>query len=142
MVVIQDPGGHFVQLMQPPRLPTGAHNVLDVRLRHTVANLQRSVALYRDALGLHVTISATPDYDKVLSPLNELLDLPQGAQWRYATLVVPTSGIELELMEFKDARSSEPAAIADAGSMWMQLRVADIDALHHMYCNVLRRLLA
>jgi hypothetical protein len=48
--------------------------------------------------------------------------------WRYATLVVPTSGIEIELMEFKGARLLEPADIADPGATWMQLRVADVDA--------------
>lgn len=127
VVVVQDPAGHFVQLMQPPRLPATTHNVLDVRLRYTVANLERSVALYRDALGLQVAISATPDYNNEPT-LIELLGLPQDTRWRYATFVVPTSGIEIELMEFKDARRPEPADIADPGATWMQLRVADVDA--------------
>lgn len=127
VIVVQDPVGHFVQLMQPPRLPATTHNVLDVRLRHTVADLDRSVMLYRDELGLQVAISATSDYDNEPT-LIELLDLPQNAQWRYATLVVPTSRIEIELMEFKGARSSDPADIADPGATWIQLRVADVDA--------------
>jgi catechol 2,3-dioxygenase-like lactoylglutathione lyase family enzyme len=127
VVVVQDPAGHFVQLMQPPRLPATIHNVLDVRLRHTVADVQRSVALYRDALGLQVAIGATPVYGNDPT-LIELLGLPQDRVWRYATLVVPTSGIEIELMEFKGARLLEPADIADPGATWMQLRVADVDA--------------
>ena len=62
------------------------------------------------------------------SDLIEVLGLPEDTQWRYAILVTPTSGIPFELVEFRGARSSEPADIADPGATWMQLRVADVDA--------------
>jgi predicted enzyme related to lactoylglutathione lyase len=127
VVAVQDPAGHFVQLMQLPRLPATSDNVLHVSFRHTVANLERSLAFYRDALGLQVRISA-PDYGNVPSDLIEVLGLPEYTQWRYALLGTPTSGIQFELVEFKGARSFEPADIADPGATWMQLRVADVDA--------------
>jgi predicted enzyme related to lactoylglutathione lyase len=127
VVVVQDPAGHFVQLMQLPRLPATSDNVLHVSFRHAVANLERSLAFYRDALGLQVRNSA-PDYGNVPSDLIEVLGLPEYTQWRYAMLGTPTSGIQFELVEFKGARTFEPADIADPGATWMQLRVADVDA--------------
>ena len=42
---------------------------------------------------------------------------------------MPTSGLAIELIEFKDARApAAPARIQDPGSTRIQLRVADIDA--------------
>ena len=57
-VIVQDPDGHFVELFQPDPLPeataTPAPNVLEVRVRLAVADVERETRLYRDALGLAV----------------------------------------------------------------------------------------
>lgn len=128
-VVVQDPAGHFVELVQPSRLPPTLipENVVGVRLRHTVANLDRAVALYRDALGLLGGVNVPADYYNEPSVI-DLLGVPQDTLWRFTMLVVPTSGLAIELMEFKGARPPEPANIADPGETRVQLRVADIDA--------------
>jgi catechol 2,3-dioxygenase-like lactoylglutathione lyase family enzyme len=129
-VVVRDPAGHFVELVQTLRAPAaGADaNVLGVRVRHTVHDLTRSLPLYRDALGLQSNIAAIPEWqgdERVL----DLLGLASTAQYRFTTLTVPTSGLVMELIEFRGSRSRpEPARIADPGSTRMQLRVADIDA--------------
>ena len=77
-VLVQDPAGHFVELLQagvPPPVPTGGNaNVASVRIRHTVENLERSLALYRDALGLQGG-ARVPRYDANPSVL-ALLGLP------------------------------------------------------------------
>ena len=129
-VVVKDPAGHFVQLVQPGTLPPApadsAANIVGVRVRHTVASLERSLALYRDALGL-AGASQVPAY--VGDPMAlDVLGLPHNIQYRSTTLTVPTSGLQVELMEFKGARPPAKPAVLEPGSTRMQLRVSDIDA--------------
>jgi catechol 2,3-dioxygenase-like lactoylglutathione lyase family enzyme len=127
-VAVQDPDGHFVLLLQPLNIPAtapGTGDILNVRVRHTVADLD---ALYRDALlGGGSTIEVTPPYTTSL-PVTEVLALPRGTQWRYSTVTVPTSGLPLELIEFQGNHRPRPFNIADPGATRIQLRVADIDA--------------
>ena len=130
-VVVQDPAGHFVQLVQPggmPPAPAGStSNIVGVRLRHTVANLENSLALYRGALGLRGGTQVPPYVGE--PTVLDLLGLPHDLQYRFTMLTVPTSGLGIELIEFRGAsRRAEPASIADPGSTRIQLRVADIDA--------------
>ena len=69
-----------------------------------------------------------PQYQAEPSVL-ALLGLPPSAQYRFTTLTVPTSGLLIELIEFKGARRpAAPARIQDPGSTRIQLRVSDIDA--------------
>jgi len=135
-VVVKDPAGHFVQLLQPPTPPNtqqGTGDIRNVRVRHTVANLDRAVALYRDALGFQggrvgdIALSAPANFE-TSPPVVDLLGVPADTQWRYATLNVPTSGLPVELIEFKGARRPAPPDIADPGATRIQLRVANIDA--------------
>ena len=59
----------------------------------------------------------------------DLLGLPHDVQYRFTMLTVPTSGLGIELIEFKGAHPpTKPAVLANPGSTRMQLRVADIDA--------------
>jgi catechol 2,3-dioxygenase-like lactoylglutathione lyase family enzyme len=130
-VLVKDPAGHFVELLQTasPRPAEAGEsvNIVGVRVRHTVGNLEHSLRLYQGALGLQGP-TAPPQYTTD-SNVAALLGLPPGAQWRYTTLTVPTSDLPIELIEFKDARRpAEPPRIQDAGSTRIQLRVTDIDA--------------
>jgi len=130
-LLVKDPAGHFVELVQlaavPPALAGSNANIIGVRVRHTVENLERSLALYRDALGLRGG-QVPPSYVSEPTVL-DLLGLPHDLQYRFTMVTVPTSGLGIELMEFKGARpAAKPASVADPGSTRMQLRVADIDA--------------
>ena len=130
-IVVKDPAGHFVELLEtanpPPAAPGANANIVGVRVRHTVEDLGRSLTLYRNALGLQGP-EQLPKWvgdDSVL----DLLGLTKKAQYRFTTLTVPTSGLPLELIEFRGARRpAERARVADPGSTRIQLRVADIDA--------------
>jgi catechol 2,3-dioxygenase-like lactoylglutathione lyase family enzyme len=130
-VAVQDPDGHFVLLLQPLNIPAtapGTGHILNVRVRHTVADLDAALALYRDALlGGRSTIEVTPPYT-TSRPVTEVLALPRGTQWRYSTLTVPTSRLPIELIEFQGNHRPRPFNIADPGATRIQLRVADIDA--------------
>jgi catechol 2,3-dioxygenase-like lactoylglutathione lyase family enzyme len=130
-VAVQDPDGHFILLLQPLNIPAtapGTGEILNVRVRHTVSDLERALALYRDALlGGDSTTEGTPPYTSSL-PVTEVLALPRAIQWRYSTLTVPTSGLPIELIEFRGNHRPRPFDIADPGATRIQLRVADIDA--------------
>jgi catechol 2,3-dioxygenase-like lactoylglutathione lyase family enzyme len=126
-VVVRDPDDHFVELLQPDTPPAGSVPAAsDARIRLTVDDLDRAVRLYRDALGLHqVSISAfTNDRTGM-----DLLGLPQGGEYRYASLQVPGSNLSIELIEFRGmARQRVQGHIQDPGSTRLQLRVRDLDA--------------
>ena len=129
-VVVQDPAGHFIRLVQPANAAAtqpGTGDIRAIRVRHTVENLDRAVALYRDALGLQESRAAPAGYS-TSAPIAESMGLPQDTQWRLALLTVPTSGIPVELIEFKGAHRPQPPDIADPGATRIQLRVANIDA--------------
>lgn len=126
-VVVRDPDDHFVELLQPDTLPAGSPpGAIDARIRLTVDDLDRAVTLYRDALGFQqVSISAfTNDRTGM-----DLLGLPQGAEYRYASLRVPGSNLSIELIEFRGTeRQHVQGRIQDPGSTRLQLQVRNLDA--------------
>jgi predicted enzyme related to lactoylglutathione lyase len=151
-VIVRDPAGHFVELLQPrpqPRNPAaqpGTGEIRNVLVRHTVEDLDRAVALYRDALGVGGGRVVPTGY--LSAPrIVDLLGVPRNTRYRYTTLRVPGSGLSLELIEFNGGRrvlwpnvtivdvpeSGVPDEPIEPQGLWpgatqMQLRVADIDA--------------
>ena len=105
-VVVKDPAGHFVELLQlgmaPPAVEGSNANIIGVRVRHTVESLERSLALYRDGLGLQGSSQVPPYFGE--PTVLDLLGLPHDVQYRFTMLTVPTSGLGIELIEFQNAR--------------------------------------
>ena len=129
IVVVKDPAGHFVELVQydqpQPSPAPGTANVIDVRVRLTVDDLESAVRLYRDALGLKLLNE--PRF--VEDPAGSSALGVNGGQYRVAFLQVPTSGLMLDLVDFKGVdRKTVKAGIQDFGSTRMQIRVRDVDA--------------
>ncbi len=127
--VVKDPDGHFVEVAQLNPLPeTSAPetaNVIGVRVRLTVEDAGRAMRAYQ-ALGLNGTMNVTFDKNGALM---KLFGLKDDAQYRLATMDVPTSGLKFELIEFKGVdRKAAAANIQDPGSTRMQLQVRDVDA--------------
>ena len=61
-VVVKDPDGHFVEIVQPDPLPetaSGTSNVFAVRVRLTVDDVEQAGRLYRDVLALQPRTSAS-----------------------------------------------------------------------------------
>jgi catechol 2,3-dioxygenase-like lactoylglutathione lyase family enzyme len=130
MVVVRDPAGHFVELVQPGTLneaqAAATGSVVGVRVRLAVTDVDNSLRLYRDALGLH-EIAPVGQYGDNAAVL-DALGL-SGGQFRAGQLEVPTSGLQFTLIDFKGVdRETKLAGIEDPGSTRIQLRVADIDA--------------
>jgi predicted enzyme related to lactoylglutathione lyase len=125
-VIVRDPDGHFVQLLQPsPLSETTApseSNIIDARVRITVADMDKTMQLYRDQFQFQPQAGSFG---------NELLDLMglKGSQIRLTTAQVPGSALRMEFVEIKGAdRSPIRPRIQDPGATRLQIRVKDLDA--------------
>jgi catechol 2,3-dioxygenase-like lactoylglutathione lyase family enzyme len=129
IVIVKDPDGNFVELSQPAQLPSTAPpgaNVVGVRLRLAVDDVEAAARLYQEELGLQprAPIGAYGDNEAVLHALG----LSTG-QYRVAQQNVPTSGLMYDFVDFKGTpRRSLQGRIQDLGSTRVQLRVRDLDA--------------
>jgi molybdate transport system substrate-binding protein len=107
--------------MQPPDV-VGVGN-----FSHIVSSMEKSLAFYRDVLGLEVTInnpfSGAPAIMKLGATPN--------AQSRFAALRVPGSEVGIELIEYKDIdRKPQHPKFVDPGAGNMALRVRDIGVIY------------
>ena len=123
-IALKDPAGHFVELLEIEGLdvpPTT--NVIDVRVVLTVDDVEQSARLYGEALGLKAQNVPAFRADPPVSAFGH------GGEFRVAIFEVPTSGLVLELMDFRGIdRRTVNGGIQDFGSTRIQLRVRDIDA--------------
>ena len=129
-VIVKDPDGHFLELFQPDPLPpataTPAPNVIEVRVRLSVADLDKETKLYVDTLGMAVRQPGT--FEKTPAVL-DMMGLPKTAEYRASMFTVPTTGLVFELIDFKGVdRKTVRGNIQDPGSTRMQLQVRDVDA--------------
>ncbi len=94
---------------------------------HSVADLDRSVAFYRDAVGL--TLDPSPGFPAGTSRELAALTHARGATLRTATLRVPGGDVRLVLVQFSgvDARPIRPR-LQDPGNVKLVMRVRDMDA--------------
>jgi catechol 2,3-dioxygenase-like lactoylglutathione lyase family enzyme len=130
VVVVKDPDGHFVEIVQadqPPETqapPTA--NVIGVRVRLVVQDVDKALALYRDALGMKVR---SVDEFKKDRDVNHMLGLNDDVQYRVGMLEVPTTGLIFEVIDFKGVdRRTVRGDIQDPGSTRIQLQMRDVDA--------------
>ncbi len=129
IVTVKDPAGHFVEIVQPEQLPEtqapATANVVGVRVRLTVDDVEKSVRLYRDTLGLkELSAPVLRDDATVAAALGV-----EGAQYRVGILQVPTSGLVFEVIDFKGIdRKVVQGRIQDPGSTRIQMQVRDVDA--------------
>jgi catechol 2,3-dioxygenase-like lactoylglutathione lyase family enzyme len=126
-VIVRDPDGHFVELLQPSPLPetiaSPESNIIDARVRITVADTDRAMELYRDQLQFQPQVGAFATI-----PLLDLMGL-KGSQVRLTTAQVPGSALRMEFVEITGAdRSPIRPRIQDPGATRLQIRVKDLDA--------------
>jgi catechol 2,3-dioxygenase-like lactoylglutathione lyase family enzyme len=92
----------------------------------TVTDMERSLAFYRDGLGLEVYIDRIADHDY----LREVTALPSTSV-RIVYLKVPGSRVPIELLEHRGIeRVPARTRPCDPGSVHLGLQVQDIQALH------------
>jgi catechol 2,3-dioxygenase-like lactoylglutathione lyase family enzyme len=130
-IIVKDPDGHFVELAQVDPLPEStvspASNIIGIRLRLTVEDVERTVAYYQKVLGVQAAIRPFVNNRAVMS----MTGLPEKAEYRLSQVQLPDSSLVLEFIEFKglnSARAPTPSRVQDPGSFRLQLTFRDIDA--------------
>jgi catechol 2,3-dioxygenase-like lactoylglutathione lyase family enzyme len=128
-VTVQDPDGHYVELMQTDSTPetSPSSNVVAIGLRLTVRDIDDAVAYYRKVLGIDGRIGP---YERDRARMI-VAGLPEAGEYRTAMLPIPGSSRTLELIQFRGVDSRDAAApsrVQDPGSYRLQLTFRDIDA--------------
>jgi catechol 2,3-dioxygenase-like lactoylglutathione lyase family enzyme len=128
-VIVKDPDGQFVELAQLDPLPAttvpASSNIIDIRFRITVGDLEQSVQFYRDHLG----ITASPGAFAHSTGVMAMMGLPEMAEYRLAMTPVPGSMLILEFLELRGLdRAAVRPRVQDPGAYRLQLDVEDIDA--------------
>ena len=111
----------------PTQAQTGGRILRPNAVLHSVADLERSVAFYRDAVGL--TMEASPGFPTGASPRIGAAFGTPGATILAATLSIPGSDVRLTLVQFAGVASSPiRQRLQDPGSVKLVVRVRNIDA--------------
>ena len=126
-VLLRDPDGHFVELVQPSLLPASTApataTVIGWRARLAVNRVEDTLKLYRDQFALDVK-PATPAKNGAFNALNGLADAPVGI----TTLNLPGGG-RLDFVEFASvSRTPIGARVQDPGATRFQLQASDAAA--------------
>jgi catechol 2,3-dioxygenase-like lactoylglutathione lyase family enzyme len=112
---------------QEARPPAPPGDVVGVgNIGHIVQDIDASLALYRDAMGLEVTVTAP------FAPTEAIMKMghTEGAQSRIAVLKLPGLAAGIELIEYKDIeRKAQRPNFVDAGAANVSMRVRDLDGL-------------
>lgn len=112
---------------QAPRAPEPPGEIVGVgNFGHIVADMDKSLVLYRDILGLEVA-NALPfaANDAIMK-----MGATEGGQSRIAVVRIPGFGMGIELIEYKDVeRKAQRPHFIDPGAANMSMRVRDLDAL-------------
>jgi lactoylglutathione lyase len=92
---------------------------------HTVANLEKSIAFYRDVLGLELARPPAPfAVNEAISRMTDTV----GGQSHIAVMKVPGSTWGIELIDYKDIeRKPAQPHFQDPGAANLLLRVHDVD---------------
>ena len=101
----------------------GANNFI-----HSVADLDKSVSFYRDALGLELKNPAVPMPRYLNDALSDLTNT-HGASFRAVAFKIPDAGFDLELTEFTGVdRTPAQGRNQDPGVASLVLTVRNLDA--------------
>ncbi len=125
-VMVSDPDGHFVELLQPNPLPEttapAGSNIIGARVRFTVADTEKTMKVYRD------TLQFQPQAGEFRTmPLTDLMGL-KGAQVRLTNAQVPGSPLQIEFIEIKGAAGTPiHPNLQDPGATRLQLRLRDLE---------------
>jgi predicted enzyme related to lactoylglutathione lyase len=99
-------------------------NVIGIRLRVTVGDMERTARFYEEQLGLPGQRGSFSRNHTV----SAMMGLPD-SDYRLTTIPLPGSPLLLELLELKGlAPASTRSRVQDPGSFRLQLNVRDIDA--------------
>ena len=128
-IVVRDPDGYLVEVLQvapPAGAPDG--NLVGSMPGETIADIGKSQKFWRDVMGLQATGDQKFAKDKAML---DLLGLPDGAEYRMTSGLIPGSKVRMEFMEIKGAGAGKAFSlrVPDPGSSGFAIRVAEIEKL-------------
>jgi len=128
-ILIRDIDTRLIELRQPATVPAETEspvNIFDLRLSIAVADLQKTIRVYRDVLGFTVEGETPFTGDAAMRALTGLAK----AETRRARMHAPGSMLWIELVEYKGLdRDTHRMRIQDRGAARLQLRAQNVDAL-------------
>ena len=130
IVFMQDPDGFVIELVQAitpaPPTPETPGNVLGASFELTIADTDKTMAFYRDLLGLEPTAGPSFNGEKAMS---DTAGTP-GAEFRQSRVQVPGTSDAIRLIEFRKIdRRPLGTRLQDPGMAMLQLNVRDVDGL-------------
>lgn len=128
-IFVRDPDGYLVEVLQvtpPAGAPDG--NLIGSMPGETVGDLAVSQAFWRDTMGLAARGDGAFRKDEAML---DLMGLPDGAEYRIASGLIPGSKVRMEFVEIRNAGPRTPFSlrVPDPGSSGFAIRVADIEQL-------------
>jgi hypothetical protein len=129
-MLIRDPDGFFVQLVQPDPIPAAvadaaSGDILGGSVNLSIEDSAKTVAFLRDAIGF--TARPTGQLATNATVVN-LINMP-GAQWRITHGSIPGTTLDFGLIEYVGVPHTKVSAGAqDPGSPAFTMVVRDIDA--------------
>jgi catechol 2,3-dioxygenase-like lactoylglutathione lyase family enzyme len=127
-VIVRDADDRFIELRQPADIPANApmHNIIDIRAMLTVADLPRTMQVYRDVFGFLVEGESSFRAE----PVEALLTGLPSVEERHARARARDSQMWLEFIEFRGVdRTPLKMKIQDRGATRLQARTQNIDAV-------------
>ena len=127
-VIVRDADNRFIELRQPPEIPANApaHNIIDIRVMLTVADLPRTIQVYRDVFGF--TVERESPFRA--EPVEAVLTGVKSIEERHARAKARDSQMWLEFVEFRGVeRTPLTMKIQDRGAARLQARTENIDAV-------------
>jgi catechol 2,3-dioxygenase-like lactoylglutathione lyase family enzyme len=139
-ILIRDLDARLIELRQPAAAPADTEspvNIFDLRLSIAVADLDKTINVYRDVLGF--TVEADPPFARperakrvewAADAATRALTGLAKADVRRARMHAPGSMLWIELVEYKNVeRNARRMRIQDRGAARLQLRAQNVDAL-------------
>jgi hypothetical protein len=129
-LLIRDPDGFFVQLVQSDPLPASAADaasgdILGGAVQLSIEDSGKTVAFLRDAIGFNARPTGQLGTNAVVA---NLINLP-GAQWRITHGSIPGTTLDFGLIEYVGVpRVKFSLGAEDPGSPAFTMVVRDIDA--------------
>jgi predicted enzyme related to lactoylglutathione lyase len=124
-MLIRDPDGFFVQLIQPDPLPAGSDDILGGAVQLSIEDSAKTVAFLHDAIGFNARPTGQLGTNATVA---NLINLP-GAQWRITHGSIPGTTLDFGLIEYVGVpRVKFSLGAEDPGSPAFTMVVRDIDA--------------
>jgi catechol 2,3-dioxygenase-like lactoylglutathione lyase family enzyme len=129
IVFLQDPDGFIVELAQriasSAATPDAPGDVFGASFELTIGDTDKTVAFYRDLLGLQPTVGQSFNGDKLMA---DTAGTP-GAQFRQSRVQIPGSSDAIRLIEFRNIdRKPLGTRLQDPGMAMLQVMVRDVDS--------------